>query len=316
MGSWAQWNASKDELRRAWLVFGRDHVVAEQVVAYVRQQVGGSLTVILADEVDEVDVWAEVNSFVPPGADRRLVVVRGAETISDWRPFEAWLAARNQRGTHALFVADTEFVDTKQVGFRRMVHTPAVRLVRCSLSSEERKEGGCEGADWVATLAPMDYPHARRLWEVVGRDASRAWQVVEKARLLGSQVDDVVIRLLVEPEGPDDFCLELVGLRKDRALEALSALSEGEYGLAIGRLEYRLTQLRRLNRAMRSTAKISDAIKLVGMNNVPDVGALASVSPHYDHVRAARCTYALAVADRALQTGETEGVMEALVCLW
>lgn len=321
MGSWAQWHASREELRRAWFVYGRDSVVVEQVVADIRARVGGDLSVLIAGEVEPREVWAEINSFIAPGANRRLVVIRGAEDISDWLPFEDWLSARNQRGVHVLFVSSQEEIDTKKPGLRKMVGGTAVRTVRCSLSSEERKDQqkrdiGCEGADWVASLTPMDYPQARRLWAAAGHDSGKAMQVVDKARLLGVQIDEGMIAALIEPEGPEDFCLELAALRKDRALEALRSMSEDEYGLTVGRMEYRLTQLRRLNRAMKTAPTTRDAIRSVKMDGVPNAGLLASVSHHYDHVRASKCVRALAIADTALRTGETVGPIEALVALW
>lgn len=325
MATYRQWrdHADKGDVKRVTWVCGEERTLVEEVVDTTRQLLSVSemdYVALVAGLAPDKEVWAAMNQYPMEPTANRLVLVRDAEKLKRWRPFEDWMSNSRQMPTvYLLFVSGQhEFPYIVKDGKSTGEFPPHIdviknrgRLVRCSTPNED------DLLAWVQRQAPMDGAVAQHLLERAAGNLGIVSNVCRKAALFPGRPSTTVIDVLCAEAPSDDFVDSLLTLNKQRAIRSLEAVPTSDYGKVIGRLDSRLELLAKLHSAVRQRKTLKD-IAVSGKSDVPVFLArtLYPVAKHYDPIRRRSCRTVLTATDAAVRSGSTRGVMESLVALW
>lgn len=322
MSTYAQWRhaADKGEVRRVTFVCGDQRVLAEEVVDTVRELVKpGELDYLpyVAGEDRDLEIWAAAHQYpLTPGAPR-LVTVRSAQKLRDWKPLTGWLqaAGRALSTSHLLFVSDDPDVPYDVVAGKRVARAhiaamkaPKGHVVRCGMPNE------VDAVSWVRRRSPgLDEEMARYLLVRVGGNLMQAGAVAAKLALFerGNPGPKVIDQLTREAPA-DDLVTSLVAGNKRAALLAAAGIDPGEYRRVVTLLDRRLDLMSVIGRAARTGLGPREVL-----GHPPYlVRQFWPYARHYDERRCAQSRRVLAVVDEVLSTGARDGVLEALIALW
>lgn len=313
MATHAQWrrSADKGEVRKTTWVCGDQRVLVEEVVDFIRRQLGVSdmdYVCLTAGTVADRDIWAAAGQYPMDPTANRLILIRDAEKIRNWEPLTEWLAgARRLPTVHLLFVSNLpDFGADKKMPS----HVEAIKarghIVRCAMPNET------DALAWVKRRANLDDETARHLLTRTGGNLALAGAVCAKLSLFDGQAGPRTINQLCAEVPADSFVESLLLLNKRAALHAAESLRPNDFGKIIGLLDSRLDLLAVLHRAVRagySTREVQGFPLFL-------VKQFMSVAKHYDPKRCLYSRRVLAVIDDVHRSGARDGLMTALTALW
>lgn len=286
---------------------GAERILVEEVVDTIRARLRPDpvdYTSLTAGAAPDRDVWAAAHQYpLRPGAVR-LTLVRSAERIRRWQPFDTWMASlRRMPGSHLLFVGDEP--DPPKGAHIETIKTRG-HLVRCATPNE------ADAVAWLRARAPLDEATARHLLARTAGDLWRAAGVCSKINLFGSPAGPAVIDKLVDQAPSACFVEALLADDKPTALRAAADLARDSYGETITTLDFRVDLLAQLSVAVRSGRRPRD------VTDVPAylVRQYWPIAGRYDARRCARARRMLAIVDNAYRAGARDALVEALVALW
>lgn len=302
-------------------VCGSERVLVEQVVDHVRKHldVADIDYISMVGGVDkDRDIWAAANQYPTDPTAKRLVLVRNAEKITRWKPLEGWIAASRTIPTlHLLFVSeehDFPYVKTPEgKNVELKTHAEAIknrgRIIRCSPPAEE------DQYTWLKQFGNLSDDTAKYLLTRVAGDLVAAKGAVLKASMFQGEITPSVVDVMVLPEPGDAFVLELLALRKDRAINSVVGVAEKDISKTIGILDSRLEVLGKLHRLQRERKTAKDII-VSGAVNQFLVRMLIPYASTYDQSKRLHCRRVLAAADDAYRSGARTGILETVTALW
>lgn len=283
-------------------IYGSETVLKEEVLADVWELVNPHPWDSIrtwAYEYDENDLWTLIFQFSLDSTGTRLVQVRDAEVLANWRQLDHWVESR--RGSTASLV----FVSSED----KPVDWPVSRgqLVDCRMPAEE------DLIAWVQSkLITLDRETARYLLRRTGSNLYQVSNVCAKLQVFSGRPGPGVIDELVDQGPAEAFADALLSLDKRSACLAAASVPPSDLGRVVGLLDSRLALLSRL-RAHGMTPREMQAI--------PDVPVFlakryAILAKYYDPDKVLRRRKVLAVADGALSRGADSGVLESITALW
>lgn len=299
------------ELRRAYWVCGSERSLVEDIVDTVRVRVDPSEfdhVTLMAGRVKDREVWAHVNQYPLNASRRRLVVVRDADRIRDWRPLDAWLDSRQIPMNHVVFVSNDRGGSKDASHVDRISKTG--RFVRCAPLTER------EAVAYVEALGDIERGTVKRLLARVGWDLVAARDAMQKLTFFKGAITDEVLEVLTVPAPSESFVSSLMAQRKREALMAAENLEDEEaISRVLGELNWRLEAANRIKKHMAREARKGEIVSATRMKTF-QVEELMKVAPYYDVDKVRRDTAVLAAADDALREGSTVGVLEMVTALW
>lgn len=312
MATYWQWRraVSRKGTPRVTWVCGSERVLVSEVVDGVGSAVMPDQTErYVAGTVPAREIWAAALA-VPPGTERRLIVVSEAQKLGKWDNLH--LAARIPGTWIVLESSEDDFPrkDGKLVPPATWLRDSTLgQLVRCGELTEP------DAVAWVQLRLPQaSSDTAVQLLRRAAGNLAEVRDVARMAHLFGGPITGEAINALCS-ELPHSFADMLVLGDRDGALLAADEQSPDDFGRSIGMLSYQLDMLALLHRAANENISRRDVTAKLG---VPAFLAqqLAGVAREYGEERVARCRRALAVADCAWRAGASVGVAEVLVASW
>jgi hypothetical protein len=314
MATYTQWCSlfyEKKETKRLTYLVGPDRILVEEIVDAIRDRVAPhELDYASVSPVEQPapQIWAAMNQYPIDPDGRRLVIVRDVEKLKGWdKNFQSWMASRHLPDVIVVMVDSRHEVDTKSEHMASIVKSG--RYVSCGPLNE------ADAYAFISSKCAIDKSDALALLTRVGGDLAKAAGVASKAAVLGRRLDLKAIEILATPSPSEEFEDALIALNKPLALRAASDMDPSDYSRAIGSLDYRLDQVRRLNILIRRQTSMRD---IIANSKIPPfvVKRLMPVAKHYDRANALSRTSALALVDSALRSGAREGLLEVLVATW
>jgi DNA polymerase III delta subunit len=315
VASHRQWRTAIDagDLRRITWVCGDQHVLIDEVITTTKDKLNPSdldyVSFTYRPGLDRT-IWAEAHQHpLNPGANR-LIVIRNADTITNWAPLTGWLAnTRNQPGVYLLFVSnepDLPYLTKKTLKpHAALMRAPRGFLVRATLPTEP------EAITWLQRRARLDTDTARYLLDRTGGDLTAAAHVCAKLNLFPAPAGKASIAALTPETPATGLCDSLIALDKRSAFLAAADVSTTERFKLIALLDSRLDLLHTLHR-----------MQLAGRNwrdyslNQFLTRQYLPYARHYDPASCVRRRRVLAFTEDAVRRGANTGVLEALIALW
>lgn len=310
MATWTQYQKLVKH-KRVTYVCGVERLLVEEVVTAIRSRVAAkpmdTLT-LTVPENNEAVVWATLNQYPSVAHAQRFILVRGADSIKNWKPFMSWLEdAKLMPTTHVVLVSEKPGHDTEQPHLE-LIHRRG-QLVKCSTPAP------AELVKWVQAKLPCSPEVATTLLDRVGGDLGAASSVIMKLALFNGEPSAELVEALCAEAPSRDFELSLIAGQKERALSALESLPVREYSRVIGLLDSRLDLLARLCGLLK-TVRVQ--WKIVAAAGAPPfvVSMLLPYAKNYEAGRVVQLRQAMVVVDDAVRSGVRVGPMEALVAAW
>jgi hypothetical protein len=314
-GQWAASRAKNGPARVTW-VCGESRYLVNEVIGTTTNAIGADDTEQwYAPQARERDIWMAALA-VPVNGYKRLIIVRDAGKLRDWKQLRVWLEARvTMRGSYLLFEAEEH--DFPKDGGGKLT-TPAdwlrdssiAQIIRCSPLNPE------DAIAWAIRQLPSVTPEqARHLLFRASGDLVEVRSVLSKARCFGGPITDEAFDLLCD-ELPSDFAERLILRDLPGAMLAAETLREDDVGRSLGYLASRLDLLSTLHRAARDNISRRDVITKQGVSGFLAQKYSAVARAEYGEHRMRMAWLALSAAEDAHRGGVTDGVAESLVVSW
>jgi DNA polymerase III delta subunit len=316
VSTYTQWRAAADrgEIKRITWVCGDQPALVEDVVATIRTNLRlepTDLWTLTAGQDSDRDVWAAAHQY--PGAvpTNRLIVVRQAQRFKIWRPLAGWLDAyRALKGIYLIFVSDeADFTTAGRTG-ELVAHLQVIRdrgrIVRCAAPNHD------DCLKWIKAQSNLTDEAAEHLIDRAGGDVQIIGNLLRKLELFENTASSGAIDALVDREPADTFSELLLANDKRGALIAGSRVSEKDIIGIVSAADRRLDVLEKLWTASHAGLAVRD---IRGINPYL-IRKYSNLARTYDPARVAKIRRLLAVCDRALRSGVSDGVIEALIAMW
>lgn len=284
---------------------------------------------LTAGLVKDKDIWATLNGYPSAPEANKLTIIRSAEKITNWQPFEDWLADSRRMPTCYVVVVSNErdfpYIRDKD---KKSAVMPSyidkgrlkIHLVRCIAPWGGDAKNGNEGKDLIAwaqrhvRIAPKD---VLALMQHCGGSLTKAKAVLDKASLFPGQLSFDSIKMLIDEQPSEDFTNSLLAMDKPKALLALESLHPDDYSRVIGLLDTTLTTMGKIFIGLSRSMTISEMAHDLRIG-VPHflVRKYFHAAKHYDLDRQRACRATLALHDVHIRAGQRVGVLESLVAQW
>lgn len=283
-------------------VCGSERVLIDEVVSDIWSLIDPpdySCSRLTAGEISDRAVW-EIGHQISLAPSNRLIQVREAQRIQDWKPLRIWMdsQARWYPNEYLLFVSSEE-KPPEEEDLRSAI-------VDCKRPNDETL------VRWIQDKCPgLGADVATHLLTRTGYDLIRVANVCAKLVLFPGPFGNGVVDDLCELEPLDGFVESLLML--DRRSAALAAATVPAYSLGrvVGLLDSRLDAMGALKATM-------GARELAAFPGLPASLAkkYVTVVKDYDSNRILRRRKVLSVIDEAINNGARVGVLESLCALW
>ena len=314
-----QWKgyAAKSDVAKVTYICGSEDILVELVIKDIMNILNPPITDFIKISAKETsDVW-ELASQYPLDPDaNRLVIIRDAETITDWEGLYGWVAnSRNNPKNHIVFVAaindaTSTFDKGKRTGY--VEHIDYIRnkgkFIKCSTPSDD------DIITWAQSYG-LSKASAQYLIERTSANISSMLNVLRKVRIWNGSPSPKALELLCDQQFTQSFSQYLIERNKVAALEVAKNMSEDSKIRALTELDYNLTYLFEIGICTRKRMYDSDIATSTGIK-IFIVKKLRPVVKDYDERKIKYCRQLLAMTDSALRDGAKAGVMEGLISLW
>lgn len=311
MTFYSQWIKDTKLSSIVW-VCGSERTLVNEVVVHVKS--GWSINDInftLLDATQSVNVWDELWQRPLIEDSARLILVYNCHALADLTPMKSWLTEFKTSfpQTTVCFISEDDNLPEDS-----FLKPPKVTPIRCSRLSPE------DSVKWVKRQAPLSERSARLLLDHVAGSLEDAKQVCDKinraldASSLLNLTSEQIKAFIAET--PSDFVDALMCLDKERALTTVSLLSNDERYKVVSTLEFRLSQLAKLQRLLKREKLTGQALSKIPGIPYPVVKDLLPSVKFYNDSRILACRQQLTLADHYHNQGVYYGVLESLVALW
>lgn len=321
MPTYAQWRTSLDKgkVAKVTWVCGDQRVLVEEVVEDTKKflEITEFDYVSLSAQTDStLAIWDSVYQYSLSPDANRLVVVRDAESVSDWSPLDRWfIDSKNIVGTYLLLVSNQHDypVDPQSKSGDLLPHTELIRakgkVVKCSMPSDE------ELFNWIKRNSRFSDMSARYLIGRTDRDLVSIMNICRKSMMFSSDPGQHVISQLTKQISHRGFSDCLLFGDKKAALLELEHLPVEEYTREVSSLYSRLGALSTLWKSVPNFNSSKELVQATGLKAYL-VYKYSAIAKNYDPTKVSKCRNVLTIVDDALQRRATDGAMELLVALW
>lgn len=356
-----QWLSSdKPKKYRVFVLLGSNHTLRSDVLDGVRrvvdpQEVESFFLGSGEGDASPAQVWDSVTTQPMPGVKRRLVIVRDAHRIRNWRPLDAFIAgAASYPETSLVLVLDRDQLGKRERNREKSLPgAPVWETVYEPWEQSLKNYASCgvfvcselslEAADrtkpsqaqrWLSMRLPLSQRQTEYLWTRVGESPLLARDVLRGLELIGLRDASLLsfsdfmayVNALVSVHGATDFVDHLLF---DRKLEAFSAVqssgfSAGDYRKILGLLAQRVDWLHALHGALATNEHLDQVVRRLGIPRHMvlyyahrDV-AKNNIARKYDLRRVVRVRSLLADFDARLSASPVVpvGFGESLIVAW
>lgn len=331
MTTFSQWRKGLDKnptpRQITWLC-GTEQVLIDDVVASIKERLNPepwNFLPLVAGEDSERQIWAEADQH-PMGNSPRLLVIRNAELLKNWDRFEHWIATRTRNPkTFLILVSREEKVP-------RLEPTPEQRRERAKgdivphIAAIGTKGHVIEcrpytnatakyAVQWVQSKVRMRDGIASHLLNRSNGDLRLVRDVCLKLAAFPGEISLSTVNGMLIERPRDTFSDALLALDKKTALLALKDLQPTDYSRTLGYLDSRLDLAGMVHDMLVEHKPQPEIARAAGSQSFL-VKDIIPVSKHYDAKRRLAIRRVLAIADEALRSGSTTGVMETVVVFW
>lgn len=299
-------------------------MLIEEVLDSIRASLGvqpWNYQAFRAGDDPERDIWNDLDRHaIDQGF--RLVVIRNAETLTNWDRWLSWVKRRTENPkTYVVFISNEEKVPTVVSGKRGEKPTAAPHVavfsrrghvVECKPFTQSTAK---HALSWVQSKVPLRDSVAGHLLNRANGDLRLARDMCRKLSVLGDDITIQMVNALLDERPRETFPDALMARRKREALLALERMPESEYSRALGMLDASLDLAGLVYDMTSAHASPGEIARSAGPRAFLVPGILP-IAKHYDTRRRIDLRRILAGADEALRGGAREGVMEAVVALW
>jgi hypothetical protein len=300
----------------SWVCGPEPALVAEVVGAYKAGLPAAPVSLWFAGPGGERLIWDEL--LTPPAWGGRLSVIYNAQLL-DAEGTMAVLLAEGAETAFTVFVSsEKDFARVTQDGKEVLApHLSAIQaskngqLVRCCKPAKEEDTVRLVAGWWPGAGANL----AAELISRNGGNLSAVRDACSKAVRAALEPVSASVALLCRPALASSFAdTLLVGDRKGAVMQA-GMLRHGEVGQALGLLAHRLTVVGALALAKQRDWGPDEVARKLKIDRIQQ-HLLGTHAGFYTPERIARCRELLAMAETVWRDGATDGVAEAVACLW
>lgn len=314
-----QWkgHAAKKNVSKVTYCCGDQSALIELVVDDIKSILNVPITdYIEIDAKTDSSMWEAASQYPLDPNVNRLIVVRHADTITDWEPLFDWLAAtRGNTSNYLIFVAYTNDAPSVYVKGKRVRYEDHIefirtkgKLIKCSQPNDE------DLIAWAVTYG-LSEQVGQHLVERASGDTSAILEVLRKVHIWNRSPNNKAIDLLCEEQSLDSFADYLIMRDKKTAYAALASTSEADRAKIIAKLDYRLDMLLEISKYVRRRMYPGDIAATTGIK-VYLVKKFMPVVKDYDTKKFMHCRKVLGLVDGAIRDGAKVGVWETLIALW
>ncbi len=314
--NFTQWraHAKKQAVSKVTYICGDQPVLRELVLEDIKNILEVPVTDYISVDTTE-PFWELASQYPLDNKVNRLVVVRDADKVEDWKTLETWLKFSRNNPNYLVFLStqsDAPAVFNKGKKVQYLEHIEIIRtkgkFIKCSQPNDE------DLVTWAIEYG-LSSNVAEHLIERVSADVSSMFNTLKKVHIWNGSPNTKVIDLLCEEQALDSFADYLTLLDKPTAYLALQSTSQADRDKIISRLDYRLDMLMEIGKLARRRMYAGDIAAQTGIK-VYLVKRFIPVVKDYDERKIKYCRQLLALIDSALRDGAKVGVWETLITLW
>lgn len=337
--SWQQAHlAGRD--RRITYAMGEEGRLRDFIIQTLKKDTLDKVT-LWANKNDD-EIWAELFTHPLRQSQTKLVTIRDAHKIKNWKPLDTWL--REMRTVKTIMEADKPLFSvpmgrTQQYCVRG--HQAAINIQTYRSGREKRTCSACDlaesilskrgrlvlcapprtdasrrdAAQMIANLSGASTRQAEYLLEKTNWRVDAAIEVVDKLNLLSAPMTASIIEALGLTVDDTQYEHAMRDGNRKAAVTQASVVNEYEVARVLDRLELWLTQIARVSRLMHTGATTSDISIKLGADWGLTI-KLCDWAAKYDTEQVNKATIALANAERDWYSGARTGVLEVLATQW
>jgi DNA polymerase III delta subunit len=330
VSSFSQWRTSylkKPVVKQAYWLCGSERILVEDVLDTIKKQLSPkpwNVSSLSVGEDSERAIWAEAYQHSLDNQPR-IVIVRRAQKLKQQHKIIDWIAQRSLNPkTTLVLVSDDERIPKElteeQKKNREKGQAPDyIRafmgkgvVVECRPFTQETAK---HAVAWVQERANISAGIAGHLLDRADGDLRVVRDLCAKLSVFPEAISPATVNAMLEQKPRDSFADALLALNKKEALSALELVPTAEYTRLLGFLDYRLELAGLVHDMTGRQASAGEIMKAAGPQAYL-VKDLTPISKHYDLHRRLQIRQVLALADDALQSGQTEGVLEVVTHFW
>jgi DNA polymerase III delta subunit len=330
VSSFSQWRTSylkNPTPKQVYWLCGSERILVEDIIGTLRARINPApwnVLTLTAGSDSERGIWAEAHQH-PLDNQPRLLVVRSAERLKNKNKIIDWVSQRTSNPkTTVIFVSNEERIPKEQTEEQKKNHekgeSPAYikafsgkgAVVECRAFTQETAK---HAVAWVQERARISSSIASYLLDRADGDLRVVRDLCGKLAVFPDTISPATVNAMLEQKPRDSFADALLALDKKEALLALEDVPTAEYARLLGFLDYRL-ELAGLVHDMTSRQASPGEIMRAAGSAAYLVKDLTPIAKHYDIRRRLQIRQVLALADDALQSGQTEGVLEVVCHFW
>lgn len=314
--------------RQVTWICGSERVLVDDVVEYILDYLGPepwNYVPLVVGEDSERTVWTAADQH-PMGGSPRVLVIRNAEQLTQWDRFEHWVKNRtlNPR-TYMVLISGEDKVprieptpEARRKGAKSEIVPHLAMLgtrghvIECRPYTSATAKHSLE---WVQSKVRMRDGVARHLLERADFDLRLVRDTCRKLAAFPSEITLSVVNALLIERPRDSFTDALLALDKKTALLALRDIDTSDYGRIIGLLDSRLDLAGTVHDMQVEHRSPTEMARALGAQAFL-VKDIIKVAKHYDARRRLAIRKILASVDEAYRSGQTIGILEAVVAFW
>lgn len=309
MGTYAQWDKSRNLARLVW-VYGPEDALVQDVREYVKGTVSAKLMDTFSFDAatdKESDIWDTIYSRSLVDGLPRMIEVVNSHKLKDLEKLVDWIKIYSKYSpeTTVLLVADEECPHSS-------VKSPKATVVRCTMAKIEDK------LKWTVRQGKLSDSTAKRLLEYKNGNLTETANICRKVRTLLPDMDNIELSLetiqSIDEETPCVFVDAVLEGDKQSALNAVRTIPSDGLGKVLATLDYTLTLIDRLRDifAVLPRGQKLEPIPHFPMARLAELSPLAHKMSFSDIVK---CRQILTVVESYQRQGVSEGLLEALVTM-
>jgi len=310
MATYSQWKESKKVSQVTW-IYGTEIVLKEEILEDLKILIGASsfdYESHHASSLTEASIWLSCKQRSIGEDAPRVVLIRQADSLTDWFELEEWLTDWKKvlPNTYLVFMA----TDDPPISSLR---APKAVLIKCNSLNKE------DMIVWVKRNSGLSDSSAKILIEYCNgnlEDMANLCRVVSAVSDVESNVTLTSHFLAsITDETASSFVDALVTLDKPRALSSIFYLTSEDKYKIISLLDIKLTQIFKLKTLLNKKLSLKEIAATSGIPfNV--IKELLPSLKLYNDTRIAQCRKFLSLVDSYQQSGIETGILEALVASW
>lgn len=306
MAYFLQWLKKYPERKRLIYICGKERVLVNEVLkAELASHNVSDLGLIKLDGAKNslADIDAELNQY-----GDRLIVIKNADAIKDWKLILKWMDSRYMRNTSLICVGDEILPQTNEARYRPFIEKrDSGKFIECKeLSLEQTLE-------LIDMKGSFTHDARNALYVACGGNLAKILNEIEKLNYLGKKITKELVDAFINVSINDNFVNKL--FERTYTLDMVSLIQEKDIPLIIAGIEYYLLNMLLIIKYRSNDRGFKDMAKISGVPLFL-VNKLFFLCKGVSEETILRRIKLLANLDVSYRKGNIIGALERFLILW